>query len=232
MNNIKSSLSEQGDGATRHLDYGSLPLAIYSSPGSRWVDPALGCQWPTNLPPLFEVSWRIGDGEIHCVDPGLDSHQNGALLRSLLRVLAVYIASLHGGSCGAVRYHYYHKKEEPGFVKIDANSDFIAVGFDLSLRSAEEIFREFHRVRLIQRIVNSKPLESISFVPIVLFGAEGDLVFYVESMYGVPAANAYFNSRSLEFWRTFARILENLRKNRTRTGATSRRSKPGFRCLC
>ena len=48
-----------------------LPIPIYSSPGSRWVDPALGCKWPSNMPPLHEVLWPIGGADVQCGDPAL-----------------------------------------------------------------------------------------------------------------------------------------------------------------
>ena len=180
-----------------------LPMTIYSSPGSRWVDPALGCKWPSNMPLLHEVLWPIGSADVQCGDSALTEQPEV----TLLRVLAVYIGSLHGARRGTVRYHYYSKKAAPGYVKIDANGEFIAVGFDLRRLNAAEIFGELYRIRTMQMLVRSAPMDNVSFVPIVLFGVEGDIAFYVESMYGVPEANAYFNSRSLEFLARYSTMM-------------------------
>lgn len=181
------------------MAHDDLPLPIYSTPGSRWIDPALGIERPENMPPLFEVFWRMGDADISCDDPSVAASDTQTLRMGLLRILAVYIAGLHDANYGAVRYHYYCRKEAPGFWKVDANSDLIACAFDLSARSGEEVFSEFAQIRAKQRLVASVELLNVSFVPIVLFGAEGKLVFYIESPYGVPKANAYFNTRALEF---------------------------------
>jgi hypothetical protein len=51
--------------------------------------------------------------------------------------------------------------------------------------------------------VQSIKSETFSFVPIVLFGGEKSKVYYLETMYGVPSPNAYFNSRSIEFLAVF-----------------------------
>lgn len=186
-----------------------LPLPIYSTPGSRWIDPALGMERSEGMPKLFEVFWRVGEKDVSCDDPSVTTGDARALRIGLLRTLAVYIAGLHGASSGAVRYHYYCRKETPGYWKIDANSDLIACAFDLSVHPAAEVFLEFAQTRAKQRYAESVDLSTVSFVPIVLFGAEGRLIFYVESPYGVPRANAYFNTRALEF---LARLSEALPK--------------------
>jgi hypothetical protein len=113
-----------------------LPVATYSSPGSRWVDPRLGFDYKSaGFPHIFEVNWMIGQKDVVSDDPNFNDGEQARLLRPLLRMVAVYVASLHSVDSGNIRYHYYRKKEAPGYLKIDANSDFIAVAFDTQVIS-------------------------------------------------------------------------------------------------
>jgi hypothetical protein len=177
-----------------------LPPLIYSTPGSRWVDPALGFDYKSaGLPHYFEVTWAIGSKDISCDDSASSEGVGAPILVALLRMLALYIGALHAAETGVVRFHYFRKRTEPGYVKIDANGEFIAVAYDLDVVDSPRVLQELMRLRAIQRHTQSIESESIGFVPIVLFGADHHRVYYLESMYGVPEPNAYFNSRSLEF---------------------------------
>jgi hypothetical protein len=185
-----------------------LPPIIYSTPGSRWVDPALGFDFKqAGLPHYYEVTWDIGSQDIACADNASKCGAGAPLLVALLRMLALYIASLHAAETGIVRFHYYRKREEPGYLKIDANGEFIAVAYDLGVVDSRQVLNDLARMRTIQRHVGSIESASLGFVPIVLFGADQQRVYYLESMYGVPEPNAFFNSRSIEFLAHMAPLL-------------------------
>lgn len=149
----------------------------------------------------IEATWTCRTSQVDQSDVAPVERVNRALLSELLSVSGRYINCIQVGSASEIRFRYTIRREDRGFLKVevwvsDTAPSILVVGCDCRQYPVEQFLSIAEKYLSVAEIA--------SFTPAVVFGLHGQICFYIESLYGLSYADAYFILASHNF---IARLL-------------------------
>ena len=148
--------------------------------------------------PLGSAEWSPRAEALRSLTQPQMSYGNRALHSFLLGVTGRYLHCISTGHPEVIPFTYDVRGEAPGFLKLDVLSEMMVVGVDMETGPVVEFLPLVEKAYYIATTINRSG-GMVAIVPIVVFGAYGSYIFYIESPRGFGSVCPFFIEVAQQF---------------------------------